>query len=120
MGLLSWWRGRSRRRQRPEARSPVRRRSAGGEERGAEATGMNGAEEVVRRPSEVTVFEFGSAAASGDRVTLAGYCPCRRSSSRAAGRFCRPPEPTPPSSGWSSEGGTACGTAFQSYCALAR
>ncbi|KAG1368244.1 putative Allyl alcohol dehydrogenase-like protein [Cocos nucifera] len=35
---------------------------------------MNGAVEV-RRPLDVTVFEFGSAAASGDKVTLAGYCP---------------------------------------------
>ncbi|XP_078437274.1 allyl alcohol dehydrogenase-like protein [Wolffia australiana] len=71
MGLLSWWR-----KERPAASSdgataaPPAAKSAG-----AETQGMNGAEEVVRRPSEVTVFEFGSAAASGDRVTLAGYCP---------------------------------------------
>ncbi|KAL2944906.1 Colicin-10 [Bienertia sinuspersici] len=38
--------------------------------------GMNGAMEVQRLPKEeVTVFEFGSIAASTDKVTLAGYCP---------------------------------------------
>ncbi|KAI3892133.1 hypothetical protein MKW92_053119 [Papaver armeniacum] len=44
---------------------------------------MNGAMEVPR-PADVTVFEFGSAAVSADKVTLAGYCtvseelePCR-------------------------------------------
>ena len=48
-----------------------------------EAIGMNGAVEL-RRPLDATVFEFGSAAASGDKVTLARYCsvsdelePCR-------------------------------------------
>ncbi|XP_038975174.1 uncharacterized protein LOC120106272 [Phoenix dactylifera] len=35
---------------------------------------MNGAVEV-RRPLDVSVFVFGSAAAHGDKVTLAGYCP---------------------------------------------
>lgn len=41
---------------------------------GEEVPGMNGALEV-RRPHAVTVFEFGSVAASGDKITLAGYCP---------------------------------------------
>ncbi|KAK9075619.1 hypothetical protein SSX86_003945 [Deinandra increscens subsp. villosa] len=38
---------------------------------------MNGAVEVSRPASnvDVTVFEFGSIAASSDKVTLAGYCP---------------------------------------------
>lgn len=37
---------------------------------------MNGAVEVTRpASSDVTVFEFGSVAASADEVTLAGYCP---------------------------------------------
>ncbi|KAM5573279.1 hypothetical protein ABKV19_013023 [Rosa sericea] len=39
-----------------------------------EVPGMNGAVEVPR-PAKVTVFEFGSVAASADKVTLAGYCP---------------------------------------------
>lgn len=34
----------------------------------------NGAIEVPR-PDRAAVFEFGSVAATGDRVTLAGYCP---------------------------------------------
>ncbi|KAK9667893.1 hypothetical protein RND81_13G018500 [Saponaria officinalis] len=43
---------------------------------GGEVAGMNGAEVVNRpRPTEVTVFEFGSVGASADKVTLAGYCP---------------------------------------------
>ncbi|WJX60550.1 hypothetical protein P8452_45747 [Trifolium repens] len=50
-----------------------------------EAAGMNGAVEVPRPQNEsVSVFEFGSVAASTDKVTLAGYCsvsedlePCR-------------------------------------------
>lgn len=42
----------------------------------AEAPGMNGA--VEARPpaaADISVFEFGSVAASADKVTLAGYCP---------------------------------------------
>ncbi|PPR96563.1 hypothetical protein GOBAR_AA24116 [Gossypium barbadense] len=35
---------------------------------------MSGAVEVPR-PESVTVFEFGSVAATADKVTLAGYCP---------------------------------------------
>ncbi|KAJ3696030.1 hypothetical protein LUZ60_001407 [Juncus effusus] len=41
---------------------------------GDEVPGMHGAMEV-RRQAEVTVFEFGSSKAAGDRVTIAGYCP---------------------------------------------
>ncbi|GAB2273712.1 hypothetical protein Dimus_008493 [Dionaea muscipula] len=40
-----------------------------------EVPGMNGAVEVPRSATEVTVFEFGSVATSTDKVTLAGYCP---------------------------------------------
>ncbi|KAL6557581.1 hypothetical protein OROMI_017931 [Orobanche minor] len=42
-----------------------------------EVPGMNGAVEVRRPtvPVEISVFEFGSVAASTDKVTLAGYCP---------------------------------------------
>ncbi|GAB4842548.1 hypothetical protein Ancab_012524 [Ancistrocladus abbreviatus] len=36
---------------------------------------MNGAVEVPRPPTNITVFEIGSVAASTDKVTLAGYCP---------------------------------------------
>ncbi|PPS17677.1 hypothetical protein GOBAR_AA02900 [Gossypium barbadense] len=36
--------------------------------------GMNGAVEIPRSES-VTVFEFGSVAATADKVTLAGFCP---------------------------------------------
>ena len=39
-----------------------------------EVLGMNGAMEVPR-PGNVSVFEFGSVAATGDKATLAGYCP---------------------------------------------
>ena len=42
-----------------------------------EVPGMNGAVEVPRPPppTNITVFEFGSVAATADKVTLAGYCP---------------------------------------------
>ncbi|XP_073277916.1 uncharacterized protein [Primulina huaijiensis] len=44
----------------------------------SEVPGMNGAIEV-RKPdqllAEISVFEFGSVAASADKVTLAGFCP---------------------------------------------
>jgi len=41
-----------------------------------EAPGMNGAVEVPRPPNAaVSIFEFGSVAASADKVTLTGYCP---------------------------------------------
>lgn len=48
--------------------------SSGGTAEGKEVAGMHGAVEV-RRPTEVTVFEFGSTKVSGERITLAGYCP---------------------------------------------
>ncbi|KAM7258547.1 hypothetical protein ACFE04_014288 [Oxalis oulophora] len=38
------------------------------------APGMNGAIEVPRAEN-ITVFEFGSVSATGDKVTLAGFCP---------------------------------------------
>ncbi|XP_043704099.1 uncharacterized protein LOC122654177 [Telopea speciosissima] len=71
MGILSWWRGK-------EAPTvDTKPKSASKSENPAEKSetlGMNGAMEVPR-PSDVTVFEFGSAVASADKVTLAGYCP---------------------------------------------
>ncbi|KAL6279776.1 hypothetical protein ACE6H2_016657 [Prunus campanulata] len=70
MGLLSWWKGKD---TTPETKpNPA--------PKPVEAPGMNGAVEVPRpvelpRPANITVFEFGSVAASADKVTLAGYCP---------------------------------------------
>ncbi|KAL0926679.1 hypothetical protein M5K25_002924 [Dendrobium thyrsiflorum] len=76
MGLLSWWKGKA---VAPNAGSSGT--NNGGEgvaaksaEWAVETSGLNGAMEV-RRPADVTVFEFGSAAAAGEKVTLAGYCP---------------------------------------------
>lgn len=66
MGLLSWWKGGD---SKPETKpnNP--------DPKPAEVPGMNGAVEVPRPAAKVTVFEFGSVAASADKVTLAGYCP---------------------------------------------
>ena len=64
MGILSWWKGSE---SKPEAKSNP-------DPKPVEVPGMNGAV-VVPRPANVTVFEFGSVAASADKVTLAGYCP---------------------------------------------
>ncbi|CAL9131078.1 uncharacterized protein LOC103970593 [Musa acuminata AAA Group] len=70
MGVLSWWKGKG------TSPSSVTKGDTGKKPEVAseEVPGMNGAVEV-RRPGDVTVFEFGSVAASGDRMTLAGYCP---------------------------------------------
>ena len=71
MGLLSWWKGKS-----PTTTSSETKPTKNNLETSAEALGMNGAVEVTRPPpTAVTVFEFGSVAASSDKVTLAGYCP---------------------------------------------
>lgn len=72
MGLLSWWRGKGATAQ--PTSSPANVDARANSEMAQEVPGMNGAVEA-RRPMDVTVFEFGSVAASGDRVTLAGYCP---------------------------------------------
>ncbi|XP_074562238.1 uncharacterized protein LOC141846980 [Curcuma longa] len=71
MGLLSWWRGKG---ATPPPPSAAKVDAEANSEVAQEVSGMNGAVEV-RRPMDVTVFEFGSVAASGDRITLAGYCP---------------------------------------------
>ncbi|XP_030445085.1 uncharacterized protein LOC115667667 [Syzygium oleosum] len=69
MGLLSWFRGSPKPQPEPKPSSaPAAPNSSPG------APGMNGAVEVPR-PANVTVFEFGSVAATADKVTLAGYCP---------------------------------------------
>ncbi|XP_052210212.1 uncharacterized protein LOC127813326 [Diospyros lotus] len=76
MGLLSWWRGSK------EAPSPGPKPTFAAPKPDPKASslpsevpGMNGAVEVPRPAADVTVFEFGSVAASTDKVTLAGYCP---------------------------------------------
>ncbi|KAI6707482.1 hypothetical protein NL676_010444 [Syzygium grande] len=69
MGLLSWFRGSPKPQSEPKPSSaPAAPTPPPG------APGMNGAVEVPR-PANVTVFEFGSVAATADKVTLAGYCP---------------------------------------------
>ncbi|KAJ9152602.1 hypothetical protein P3X46_026154 [Hevea brasiliensis] len=68
MGLLSWFKGSSK----PESKSSP---SSKPEFSASEVPGMNGAVQVPRPAKNVTVFEFGSIAASTDKVTLAGYCP---------------------------------------------
>lgn len=71
MGL--WWNRKSK--TPPETKPPLETSKS---KPGETAEGMNGAVEVRRSPpttAEVTVFEFGSVAASADKVTLAGYCP---------------------------------------------
>ncbi|XP_060674604.1 uncharacterized protein LOC107430432 [Ziziphus jujuba] len=67
MGLFSWWRGKQPQPDNKPAPNP----------KPTEVPGMNGALEVPRPPAaaNITVFEFGSVAASSDKVTLAGYCP---------------------------------------------
>ncbi|XVF51908.1 hypothetical protein PTKIN_Ptkin04bG0222500 [Pterospermum kingtungense] len=65
MGLFSWFRGDSK----PQTQTIPKP-----EENPKPVPGMNGAVEVPR-PESVTVFEFGSVAATADKVTLAGFCP---------------------------------------------
>ncbi|XP_022736341.1 uncharacterized protein LOC111289502 [Durio zibethinus] len=65
MGLLSWFRGDSK----PQTQTIPK-----SNETPKPVPGMNGAVEVPR-PESVTVFEFGSVAATTDKVTLAGFCP---------------------------------------------
>ncbi|XP_020218045.1 uncharacterized protein LOC109801400 [Cajanus cajan] len=83
MGLLWWRKGNKPQPQpqpQPEAKSPSASSSsmngADTTKPVVEAPGMNGAVEVPRPANAtVSIFEFGSVAASNDRVTLAGYCP---------------------------------------------
>ncbi|CDP21323.1 unnamed protein product [Coffea canephora] len=75
MGIFSWFKGtKNDTNSRPATQNsePVKTQSA------SEVPGMNGAVEVRRPgppPADITVFEFGSLAASADKVTLAGFCP---------------------------------------------
>ncbi|KAK7252723.1 hypothetical protein RIF29_36886 [Crotalaria pallida] len=76
MGILSWWKGNK---SQPEAPPPKSSSTQNSDAiaKPAEVAGMNGAVEVPRPPNSerVSVFEFGSVAATNDKVTLAGYCP---------------------------------------------
>ncbi|XP_010552144.1 PREDICTED: uncharacterized protein LOC104819961 [Tarenaya hassleriana] len=72
MGILSWFRGSPKPAQTETSKPEKQQQQTAKPE--TPAPGMNGAIEVPR-PESVTVFEFGSVAATGDRVTLAGYCP---------------------------------------------
>ncbi|GAB4834675.1 hypothetical protein Ancab_032938 [Ancistrocladus abbreviatus] len=69
MGLL-WWK----RKEEPEPKTQTTQRKPDSKPE-VPVPGMNGAVEVPRPLTDVTVFEFGSVAASADKVTLAGYCP---------------------------------------------
>ncbi|XP_059656737.1 uncharacterized protein LOC132303481 [Cornus florida] len=73
MGILSWWKG-NKQVQPSDTKSDPKPKSSPSN---TEVPGMNGAMKVSRPdpPVDVTVFEFGSVAASVDKVTLAGYCP---------------------------------------------
>ncbi|GAU38198.1 hypothetical protein TSUD_226190 [Trifolium subterraneum] len=79
MGLLWWRKGNN---SQPETKSE---NTKNGGVKAEAAAGMNGAVEVPRPANaSISVFEFGSVAASTDKVTLAGYCsvsedlePCR-------------------------------------------
>ncbi|KAF7810022.1 allyl alcohol dehydrogenase-like protein [Senna tora] len=74
MGLLWWWNGKK-----SESGTKAIDNSNTATKRPVgvtEVPGMNGAMELPRPPNfSVSVFEFGSVAASSDKVTLAGYCP---------------------------------------------
>ncbi|KAJ1391759.1 hypothetical protein SESBI_36419 [Sesbania bispinosa] len=74
MGILWWRKGKK---SEPETKSSIEKRNGGGTAKPpTEVPGMNGAMEVPRPPNtSVSVFEFGSVAASNDKVTLAGFCP---------------------------------------------
>lgn len=67
--LLSWFKGSPKPQSEPKPPTALTAASSP-----SEAPGMNGAVEVPRA-ANVTVFEFGSVAATADKVTLAGFCP---------------------------------------------
>ncbi|KAK7367701.1 hypothetical protein VNO80_09719 [Phaseolus coccineus] len=78
MGILWWRKG-----NKPKDNSQPNPSSSISKSNAADATkplpqapGMDGAVEVPRPPNvTVSIFEFGSVAASNDKVTLTGYCP---------------------------------------------
>ena len=75
MGILSWWKGNKQ--SQPDNNNnekPAQDSGPSPNPKAVEVPGMNGAVEVPRKVN-VTVFEFGSVAATADNVTLAGFCP---------------------------------------------
>lgn len=78
MGILSWFKGGNKQSSSNSTSKPAPNpkpdSKSQASSQGQEAPGMNGAIEVSRS-LDITVFEFGSVAASVDKVTLAGYCP---------------------------------------------
>ncbi|KAI4327237.1 hypothetical protein L6164_019722 [Bauhinia variegata] len=64
MGLVSWWKGKK---SQPGAKS---RRT-----RLLQQNQLRYLGRMVSRPASTSVFEFGSVAASADKVSLAGHCP---------------------------------------------
>ncbi|PIN27150.1 hypothetical protein CDL12_00066 [Handroanthus impetiginosus] len=72
MGILSWF-GRGNKNSGKKEEAGVSKSDPKPEP--VEVPGMNGAVEVPRPAADLAVFEFGSVAASADKVTLAGYCP---------------------------------------------
>ncbi|CAK9167778.1 unnamed protein product [Ilex paraguariensis] len=72
MGIFSWWKGNNKETQ---PSKPAQKPQISSEN--SQVPGMNGAMKVPRPdpPADVTIFEFGSVAASTDKVTLAGFCP---------------------------------------------
>ncbi|XP_022876650.1 uncharacterized protein LOC111394851 [Olea europaea var. sylvestris] len=75
MGIFSWFRGGSNNNKKENA--PVEKSGPKSESVSSEVPGMNGAMEVRRAAlsADLSVFEFGSVAASADKVTVSGYCP---------------------------------------------
>ncbi|KAM3322226.1 hypothetical protein P3S67_003377 [Capsicum chacoense] len=81
MGIFSWFKG-DKKETPKTTQKPDPKTQISSSANNPEVPGMNGAVEVTRSanpppppPSDITVFEFGSVAASVDKVTLAGYCP---------------------------------------------
>ncbi|GAA0165308.1 reductase [Lithospermum erythrorhizon] len=74
MGLL-WWRKNNKESPSSKANAQMSDQKQLQQKQPAEAPGMNGAVEVRRPADDITIFEFGSVAASTDKVTLAGFCP---------------------------------------------
>lgn len=75
MGILSWF---SKGKNNTTKEEVARTSKPDPKPESVEVPGMNGAVEVRRHDfpvADISVFEFGSVAASADKVTLAGYCP---------------------------------------------